>query len=732
VPLARFLRTLVRIIALWGVGAGLFIFHGIGFHLTPWSQAIINAIVAYQYPPTGQEDTTVLLFTEKNLAELRGSFPVPYELHARVLENLSPPPLPDRPSPYRPRAVLIDFGFVAQASSEAIDRLRGTICALTKRNVGVYLVLPPLPRDPSAEQVQASKIQSALLDPTFLPETSSSDLPGCAIPVTAQMEDQYGVSGVLEYKDSGKTWLDCPDVRTASCTDLRKRLTLTPAFAMLPPDLEDMPKRPMEIIWGNGVADLNTSWLCVKRQETWLVRLRHRVDQLLGALREGPLPHKQLCPYTRTISVGHLLNSDPVDPDPDVKGAIAGKPVFYGGGFLMASDTVSSPVGELPAVYLHAMAYDNLRTFGANYKRADRHFGSTSGAIDSVLLLLIAALLILAATDQPRRLPRPTPLFRWLALGVAAAWLVLAWRFPSLLVPQTSWDKLVSAVLLIPPMLVVGAYAVLDPATAPPASGFWGARAALMRQRRAEFLLRCLLTLISVPLAALTVLAVDVWLGFQATVLVALLCYFLYKLLVAKDAPFVVMAVLLGVASAISWLLNGGPRNIVAYLLFFEVARHVITHLDDIAAEYFHLRDQPHAFWDVVFRVCQRNQDEEERHADSVGGWGDDMGISRGGGERRLGGGQVGDGDEDSRNNGVAVRLRGSDQADGAPQRGRWRSSPAGPCPGFPVSPTHREERGVQVREGICGGDGSTHPHPQGGMRSTRGEPGGRGGPQRG
>src|ERR1700730_2338846 len=133
------LRTLVRIIALWGVGAGLFIFHGIGFHLTPWSQAIINAIVAYQYPPTGQEDTTVLLFTEKNLAELRGSFPVPYELHARVLENLSPPPLPDRPSPYRPRAVLIDFGFVAQASSEAIDRLRGTICALTKRYVGVYL-----------------------------------------------------------------------------------------------------------------------------------------------------------------------------------------------------------------------------------------------------------------------------------------------------------------------------------------------------------------------------------------------------------------------------------------------------------------------------------------------------------------------------------------------------------------------------------------------------------------
>jgi CHASE2 domain-containing protein len=743
----RMVRTLVRIIALWALGAGLFIFHGIGFHLTPWSQAIINAIVKYKYPDTGQEDTTVLLFTEENLAELGGSFPVPYELHAQVLEKLSPP--------HQPRAVLVDFGFVAPASPEAIKRLSKAICTLTRRSdltgrtVDVYLVLPPLPEHPSAEQRRASEIQSALLNPKFLPSflkgTSDFDPPGCAIPVTAQMEAEYGVSGVLEYKDSGKTLLDCTDLRTDTCMDLRadsrQPFTPTPAFAMLPPDR----KEPMEIIWGNGVAPLNKYWFCVEqprvqqprtalaRLKEGFARLTGRVAPLFQALREGPLSHKQLCPYTRTISVGHLLNSDPVDPDPDVTGAIDGKTVFYGGGFLMASDVVVSPVfGELPAVYLHAMAYDNLRTFGANYKRADRAFLSRSGAIDDVLLLLIAALLVLVSTDKLPRLPRPRPLFRWLALGLAAGWLLHAWRFRGLLVPQTSWDTLYSAVLLIPPMFLIGAFAALDPATALPASGFWGARAALMRQRRAEFRLRCLLTLISVPLSVLTVLAVDVWLGFQAAVLVALLCYFLYKLLVAKDAPFVVMAVLLGVASAISWLLNVGPRNIVAYLLFFEVARHVVTHLDHIAAEYFQLRDRPHAFWDVVFRVCLRNQDEEARHADPVGGWGGAMGVTRSGAERHLGGGQVGDGDEDSRKHGMAVRLRESDQADAAPQRGRWRSSPAGPGPGFPVSPAHREERGIPVREGICGGDGSTHPHPQSGMRSTRGEPGVRGGPQRG
>lgn len=585
-------RTLVRIIGLWSIGAGLFVFHGIAFHLTPWSQAIVNAIVAYKYPDTGQKDTTVLLFTEENLAQLDGSFPVPYELHARVLKGLSPPPSPERPSPYQPRAVLVDFGFVEKGSSQDIKLLGDAICELTGRNIGVYLALPPLPARPSDDQTRASKIRPELL--------------ACAIPVTAQMEAEYGVSGVLEYKDSGNTSLGTQ---------------VAPAFAMLPPDLKDVPRKSMEIIWGNGVAPLNKTWLCVEEpEEKRFARLAHRVASFVYALREGPLSVKQTCPYTRTISVGHLLNSDPNDPDPDVKSAVDGKTVFYGGGFLMASDTVVSPVfGELPAVYLHAMAYDNLRTFGANYKRADRGMVSTSSAVDGVLLLLIAAALVVVSPDKLARLPRPDPLLRWLALWLAAAWMVLAWQSVNLLVPETSLDKLLSAVLLIAPWFLVGAFAVLDPATAAPVSGFWGARGALMRRRRAEFRLRCLLTLISVPVAVLMVLAVDGWAGLQAAVLVALLCYFLYKLLVAKDTLFVATALLFVVASVISWLLNVGPRNIVAYLLFFEVARHLITHLDEAAAEYFRLRDQPHAFWDVVFRVCQRNEDEEERHAATAG-----------------------------------------------------------------------------------------------------------------
>ena len=60
----------VQFIILSIVGSGLFLFHGISLHLTPWSQAIVNGIVKYVYKGDGQADTTVVLFREEHLVLL--------------------------------------------------------------------------------------------------------------------------------------------------------------------------------------------------------------------------------------------------------------------------------------------------------------------------------------------------------------------------------------------------------------------------------------------------------------------------------------------------------------------------------------------------------------------------------------------------------------------------------------------------------------------------------------
>jgi CHASE2 domain-containing sensor protein len=373
-------RALAQFLLLSAVGVVLFMFHGISLHLTPWSQAIVNGIVKYAYPPKGQNDTTVVLFREENLAELAESFPVSYARHAEVLEALAV---------YGPRAVFVDFAFIDARSPEDQAALGRAICDLNARGkVPVYLAAPA----PSSNRDHGAPINARLLE--------------CAEVVNAQMDVERGVSGVLTYLHGSGT----------------SAFRWTPAFAMYDartrilklPRLKPEDAQPMEIIWGNLASPLNESWMHCTSEGA----LHH----LFNILRENPLAAKRTCPHTNTISVMHLLG--PINED--VRAAIADKAVFYGGNFQMVGDRVISPVyDDLPGVYLHAMAYDNLVTFDSTYKRADHHGLSLSSVVNGLLLLFTVVLLLLV--DKPPafakallgQLAAVSPWIKWLALGAA-------------------------------------------------------------------------------------------------------------------------------------------------------------------------------------------------------------------------------------------------------------------------------------------------------------------------
>jgi hypothetical protein len=566
-------RALAQFLLLSAIGVVLFMFHGISLHLTPWSQAIVNGIVKYAYPAAGQDDTTVVLFREENLAALSESFPVSYARHAEVLEALSV---------YGPRAVFVDFAFIDARSPEDQAALGRAICDLNARGkVPVYLAAPA----PSANRETGTPINAALLE--------------CAEPVNAQMDVERGVGGVLTYLHGGGT----------------SAFRWTPAFAMydarervlMRPRLQPEDAQPMEIIWGNLGSKLNESWM----QCTSEGALHH----LFNILRENPLAAKRTCPHTNTISVVHLLG-----PFNDgVKKAIEGKAVFYGGNFQMVGDRVVSPVyDDLPGVYLHAMAYDNLVTFGSAYKRADHHGFSLSSVVNGLLLLFTVVLLLLV--DKPPAFARAmlgqlasvSPWIKWLALGVALLLIGITIAFPTSL----------AAVLLLLPLLL-GVVAVLHlAATRPP-------QPASARQ----FLRVCALGIAILVVAAAMFLFVDTRYGIEAGLLLVVLPgYFIYKALVARDVLFVATSGLLVGAAVVSFLppINLGPRNIVAYVAFFEIARHLMRHADDAAEKYFELRRaHPRAEeWGVgagllaavdwFFTLCCRGDREETRHEETT------------------------------------------------------------------------------------------------------------------
>lgn len=440
----------VRVLLLAVVGYGFFVFHGLSSHLNPWSQALINAAAKYAYPDDGQKAISVVLFREENLAELGTHYPVPYKLHAEIIEALAS---------YGPKAVFIDFAFVDKRDDKSIKELSAALCTLhhSERKPNIYLAAPVLD-DGSINITQ--------------------DLLECVIPVTPEMDGKTGESGVLTYFSGRK-----PDSRSETFIP-------SAAFALasdrIGPVNKDSDK--LEIVWGKGVAPLNRKWMDCGEKADWAL--------IESVLSENPSANKLSCPYHRTISVSHLLNSA---GDHDIEEALEGKTIFYGAGFRFTGDRVESPVyGEMPGVYLHAMAYDNLLTFGPDYKRAERH-GLKVKIIDGVLLAI-------------------------------AAWLLV-------FVPGENSSESASLI---------------------------------------KFLKTARANVLGLLAATLIMLAAIHWGGLDIASLTGAALYLVLRIGVQRDRAFSILVLLTLATTVFCYtVLNLGPRNILAFLAFFEIVGHV-------------------------------------------------------------------------------------------------------------------------------------------------------------
>ena len=584
------MRILVQGLLLSAAGVWLLIYHGLPLQLTPWSQAIVNAIVSHVYPLTGQADTAVVLFREENLTQLDASFPVPYERHVDVLDALAA---------YRPAAVFIDFAFMDPRPADDVKRLGHAICRLRdsrqdeQRTVAVFLAAAPPAEGPSPRP--AGGIPRELL--------------ACATPVDAQMDAERGVSGVITYAACRQEPCQgTPSMPSAAFAMHHARVGSVDRALTGPRDAE-----PMEIIWANGLSPLNEKWMQC-RPPLAAVGLVAAVQDLM-TLWDNPLATKRKCPYTHTVSVVHLLGPF----DPDVKQAVGDKAVFYGASFVMAGDRVASPVyDDLPGVYLHAMAYDNLRSYGPDYKRAEQHPASW---VANVILLVFTVFLLLVA-DEPL-----LPARRLFGSGVIAAEragyvkvAAIALAIASVALTVIARPKNPGVYLL--PALVFGMLAFIHVVATRPLGPRGETTSAPVR-----FLTRCLLGGLIVAVVLASFLGVVKVAGFENGLLLVLLPgYFVYKAVVSRDWLFVVTSVLMLCSAVVCYLppFNLGPRNIVGYVAFFEAARYLIKEANRVAEKYVALRAayREPAQWgewarlvpiaDRIFTFLLRGDDKED------------------------------------------------------------------------------------------------------------------------
>lgn len=160
---------------------------------------------------------------------------------------------------------------------------------------------------------------------------------------------------------------------------------------------------PMVVQWGRNVApivqarELISATQCQAGEHSWLDKAASAFGSLFAALASGLdadalKRNRQPCPYTVTLREEDLGSEK-------ARGVLEGRVVMIGLSLAGIHDMVESPVhGQIPGVYLHAMALDNLLTWHGDYfKRGD---GVGSLLVVGALLCWISAALIRA--NPPR------------------------------------------------------------------------------------------------------------------------------------------------------------------------------------------------------------------------------------------------------------------------------------------------------------------------------------------
>ncbi|CAM4128728.1 CHASE2 domain-containing protein [Vreelandella rituensis] len=291
---------------------------GISERADKYSQDLFNHYMGdWLYPDTHQHDSVVLLLTDEVIeTELQGRWPAPYDFHGKVLNTLL---LHD------PDSIFIDLLWMDR-DKPGLGYLLKVLEKYKQKSIPVYM---------------AVKSRDSFLG--IWPE-----LKDLVIPVSAQIGFDPSDFVARQYLFSSG------ELETAAFSMAK---ALKPELGSIDPDGR------MDIFWGTRENSFNISWMDIEHQEN---------ASFMNEVAEGFTDFKRRPPYNTTFFVRDLLN--PI-ADTEAKAmqelhvTLQGKHIFYGANLLGVQDIVLSPTREiLPGVYYHAMAFDNLLTWGTAYK----------------------------------------------------------------------------------------------------------------------------------------------------------------------------------------------------------------------------------------------------------------------------------------------------------------------------------------------------------------------------
>nr|WP_228550728.1 CHASE2 domain-containing protein [Endozoicomonas sp. OPT23] len=357
---------------------------GLSDYTDHYTQSMIARFAAPFYDNKGQSEVVVVQINDQVLRELNQSWPLSYGAHARFLRQIIS---------YQPKAIFVDFIYSQDRDPKGLNSLKRLLEKYNDPagNSPVFIadvirdgqspLLPELQGDILRSQIHWSGYSSQ-----YPLELSSSDSVS-----NTPAQDLYKVY-----------------CNKASCSDTQW--------------LSD--PAPMTLYWGTRTDPIMDHVTDTTECRTYdagsfgniaeSARLLF-TNTFMGLYNSDSLDKatRQSCPYSRYLFAHQLrLRMDTTEE------LLKDKIVIFGGSFTGIPDFVQSPVhGQIPGMFMHAMAVDNLITLEQDYLKEPEAITSLSvfSWADLIELSLVALLLwfiaFIAKTHWLASLPHKLILF---------------------------------------------------------------------------------------------------------------------------------------------------------------------------------------------------------------------------------------------------------------------------------------------------------------------------------
>lgn len=349
-----------------------------------WMARVINYIGAPQYESAGRDKIVVVLADPVSLDAIGQSWPLPYAEQAEIISIIME---------HKPRMLALDLLFTDQRREDPDAELLWNTINEYRNQAPIFgAVAPPgksgvrLIRNAAGETLPVYGVDVAVT--TKWPDLgyrlkANSQPESMAFEMYRALCDPDWPGRRKTHPDNDK-WL-CPTQLSSGSgvPDL-------PEGNPLPPlDKEDY-QREMLVVWANGVPDYASLYGNEMDVAKSIFKCnednRDTLERLMALIVRQRYESDANCAYHAVIPIDLLKNLDWDVAD----NALQGKIVFYGLDHPGIPDIVDPPTTQpIAGVHLHAMALDNLMTFGPDY------FGTESKRLWAVGSLTLAELQML-------------------------------------------------------------------------------------------------------------------------------------------------------------------------------------------------------------------------------------------------------------------------------------------------------------------------------------------------